>query len=162
VPARRQRVWARTNHVFTDVAVSGVAIEDLLGDFRTEMGITRMLPGTTIGAIKGRVTFGHDTVTALGIPQVVLAGIIVAQDNIDAADLDPAFVTLDWMWYDRFAWFSPAAVPATTYPMSHEINVRAMRKLDEVGYSVFFAIGAAHTAGTIDAVLTTSVLLLLP
>ena len=159
-PIRRRRVWARENHTFLDLGAA-VSIQSLTTDYRADRGIVKMDPGTTIGGIRGRITVVPGTSPAAATADSLLWGIIVAPDTVDSVDIDPAFLHLDWMAYGRFAWGPFVAASGLGYPLHDELSVRAMRKLDEIGHDVFMAVGAS-AAGTVDLVVTTSVLLLLP
>jgi len=160
-PVRRNRVWARTSHIMTNMATGVVNVEDLLSDFRADMGITKNLPGTTIGAIKGRLTWCPDSIPVAGSPDSLLWGIRVGADVDDALDLDPAFLHQDWMLYDRVAWTNNGNVGMPQHIGEVELNGRAMRKLDEIGQTLWLS-AIFSGSGTLDLFVSTSVLLILP
>ncbi len=159
--ARRRRIWARESISFLDLpAVGTPAFTSLTADYRTDRGIAKLDPGTTLGGIRGSFTVGPATTPAAGTLDSLLVAIGVFPDTVDNVDIDPALLHLDWLYYNRIAW-GPFGNGALSFPMRFELEVRAMRKLDEIGNDIFMS-AAASAAGTVDIVVQTSSLLLLP
>jgi len=160
-PVRRKRVWARTRHTVLD-GTNICSIEDLLADFRSDLGVTKNVPGTTIGGIVGRIVWEPSAVAAGQLDELTM-GIIVAPDTVENVDIEAgsgAHQHLDWMWMLRTGWGGNSA---GGIPMYVDLQIRAKRKLDEIGQTLWFSYcPGMGTPRTVDMSLQLSTLLLLP
>ena len=112
--------------------------------YKTKMGATAMEPGVTIGGI--RLTLYMDPSaahTALGDFASFFVGCIVGPDTLDPDDISPlSNAFLDWEYYEVFYEHFGATAE---HRYSYQRQVRAMRKIDEIGNTLWLA--ADGTAG---------------
>jgi len=157
-PIRRKRVWARTRHTILD-QTTNASLESLLADYRTDAGLTRNPPGVTVGGIRGRIAWEPSAYAAGQIDELAV-GIVVAPDTVEAVDLDPAaFLHLDWMLYERFAFGGAAGAHVNEFV----VNVRSQRKMEELNEDLFVVFTPAMgTPRTLDVTTQFSTLLILP
>lgn len=187
--ARRKLIWARMAPAVTSLTtvantVGGlVETNDLLQTFRTQAGITAGPVGLTIMRIRMQISLYLPATSFFGeIASVggVYYGIKVV-DLIDAQSQEVAEQPLrgpqlsphdDWMTWGR----APVrAIPDTTggapgVPIAigtTEVDVRSMRKLDELGQTLLLCLQSTSAAAGIGSavpgvVASTSVLLALP
>lgn len=187
--ARRKLIWARMAPAITSLAIRDngngglVETQDLLTTFRSQAGITAGPVGLTIMRIRLQISFYLPASSFFG--EIMATGGVYygikIYDLVDAAvqeaseqpargpQLDPH---ADWMAWGR-------AVPpriddggATTSNVpiavgNYEVDVRSMRKLDELGQTIALAMQATSATATIGGALpgvlaSTSVLLALP
>lgn len=162
-PARRKTIWVRSfagNAVIpADSATPGEYRDDLLS------GVTQPL-GSTIGRVRGRITW---TPGAYATGQACRVGLVVGA--FDEAILDAGPDTnpnRDWMMFEPFIYQPPAVGTGVNVDLqwqvpqlTREIDVKAMRKLDELTSTLWlYAENAQATASAFSYDL--SVLLLLP
>lgn len=171
MPSRRRKlVWARTP-VVSQALVAGASANftDLLQNFKADAGITGTV-GITVMRI--RLEIFAATLTAGAIPFHV--GIRVCNDSDIAQWLTMTTLTLapfgpeqdeyaDWMMW-KACYPNHGSDPVTGVPnaATYEIDVRAMRKIDELGQTlcIWMSKGASTNGNTINH--SSSVLLALP
>lgn len=180
---RRKLVWARMAPAMTSLtgvnAAAGGAVEsqDLLTDFRTQMGITAGPVGLTVMRIRMHISWVSPILAteAAGTAIGVYYGIKVA----DLTDLTSQETTelpgrgpqidkhVDWMAWGRVPMKNvgySAAGAVLNGAGWEEVDVRSMRKLDELGQTLGLWVQATNSAGTTVSGVTvsTSVLVALP
>ena len=122
----------------TDVAVPGAspvatAGFDLLGDFRTMMGINANLPGTTVVRVRGALQF--NLTAAPGATSGVLLGARVSsiEGLGPASPLPSSSPSEDWMMFDwaplSMGWAGGSIVGTDTF--SYALDIKSKRRLDE-------------------------------
>jgi len=154
-PARRRRVWARQNSTVIGITVAPAAI-DLLASFRAATGGPTAV-GSTVGAVILQLQLER-TAGTLTNPGIMF-GLIVSGFTAEAVDIDPNDFTAaagahqDWMWWGRH--------PAEPFDKVMTYRVKAQRKMEEVGQTLWLAM-VADSTDTYTARVTTSTLLLLP
>jgi len=135
-PVRRKRSWAR--HL-GQVAISagGSNDADLLSTWSVAMG-GAVPVGATIGRVKLTAAFDR-TSTAADLDALVL-GVGVFPGGVEADDIAPLTnLHLDWMfWSKRF--ISEEAVGSTTNGPHWEFDIKAMRRMDEIGMRLWLAV----------------------
>jgi len=151
--ARRRRVWAR--HQATASVTTTASVVDLLALFEAAAG-GRLSLGSTIGAVNlNLITVRTSGANVLPAFQW---GLIVAGRTIDPADLDPLDISAaagahqDWMF-----WTSQAVASTVS---SEQYRVKSMRKMEEVGQTLFLAMTSHNDP--ISVAVTASTLLILP
>jgi len=155
--ARRRRAWARTDSVVTGLTIASPTPVDLLAVFRAIAGGSQL--GSTVGAVNLHIRTRRTA--GAGLLPYFNWGLIVAPQTMDPADLDPRDFTgaagahADWMWWD-----AQTVAPGNTIT-SERYRVKSMRKLEEVGQTLFFS-ASTVTLDTYDLGITASTLLLLP
>lgn len=167
--ARRKLVWARKTFTFGMTAAADGESTDMLSQFRTDMGILANLPGVTVMRIRADVFAANGTAGAtpffVGIRPSTMK-------EIAEMGTDPAFALTsapqndaleDWMyWRAIYPNHGADAVSGLPNASTYEIDVRAMRKLDEPGQTLGLYVGKGLSTGTLAVLCTTSVLLALP
>ncbi len=135
---RRKTIWARD---FNRTANSSGLVVDLLAGIRNELGITRMLPGTTITRIVGthdlRVVSADDDFTRW------VWGLIVLPIDVPPTvnDYPVASPGVDWMFVRQEAVVQvvDAGTPEVKRRAAHyDIDLRAQRKLGEIGNTLWY------------------------
>lgn len=180
--ARRKLIWARmcpAITTFTNVGTGvGGAVEtnDLLQTYRTQAGITRGPVGLTVMRIRLQITWQADPDNGLSsiLQQGLYFGIKVA-DFQDVANQEVSEVIsrgpqvdmhADWMAWGRVQpAFSYAGTDAPTAIVgTADVDVRSMRKLDELGQTLMLAVQTTlpDITDTPLVYCSTSVLLALP
>jgi hypothetical protein len=143
------------------VSAGGTNQFDLLTDFAFVSGMTSMV-GATVSRIRMTCAFQR-TSTAASLDALAI-GIGVFPRGIDAVDLGPLTINAhaDWMfWTKRFISEESTGTPATAAGPFWEFDVKAMRRMDEIGMQLLLVIEAqALLAGTFG--FGVSSLLLLP
>jgi len=155
---RRRTSWARssvTNSLTTNVPLR----VSLLDPFMTDLAIPNMLPGITVGPIRGQITFvrtGTVTVTN-ALDATVFWGIQAATEATDADDMDPeSHQHTDWMWWERLGLPGTAQATGTTPAFvatgmqRRYVDIRSMRKLDEVEMDLFLVVKAIFSSGNLS------------
>lgn len=183
--ARRKLIWARTPFAVTSLegvaAGTGGAIEvqDLLAPYRTEAGITRGPVGLTV--VRIRMTIGFDvtatdasgTVAQIRAIGGIYYGIRVYDFPELAAEEAAGIVArgpmiephLDWMTWGRVpVRHTSVPVAASTNIIGNaDVDVRSMRKIDELGQTLGLAVQTTSGGAGVAAITCqTSVLLALP
>lgn len=178
--ARRKLIWARMAPAITSLGrVAGgvgqtVETQDLLQTYRTLAGITRGPVGLTVMRVRLQVTYvavGTNGVAADYLVHGMYFGIRVEdfnsallQETTEVPDLGPQLDPhADWMAWGRVQ-------PVATYPTDNivataDVDVRSMRKIDELGQTLVLAMQttvSSASQATINCSATTSVLLALP
>lgn len=180
--ARRKLIWARMPRATTTVTrldgTAGGAIEsqDLLADFRTRAGITAGPVGLTVMRIRMYIEWRADTandgisIAANGLYygiKVMDWGDLTLQEATEVPARGPMLSPHDdWMaWGQVNTKFAYRAGGTTDqYSGWSEVDVRSMRKVDELGQTLGLQVQTTlPTSGAVPTVLTTtSVLLALP
>lgn len=150
---RRKRVWARHLNTTTTLTSGTVTLTDLLAQFETAYDADPI--GVTIARIRGELTVEPVSTTATHVTM----GILVGPDTLDNVDVDP-FTTshLDFMWYDAFRMNVKTA--GAVDDTRRLIDVKAMRKLDELNMTLWMALLAQGQNTNVS--INLSSLLLLP
>lgn len=172
---RRKLIWARMTpaiSVISNVAAGSPYSEsqDLLQTFRTQMGITAGPVGLTVM----RMRFGINTTQfpLVATPQLIFGVRVMDTTEAAAAEIDATPYTpaadphADWMCFEPIgpeSWSGSAGF----HVLDHQIDVRAMRKLDELGQTLVAVLGSVPpngggAAAVIPIFVTSSVLLALP
>lgn len=172
---RRKLIWARMTPAISVLANVGAGSEfnesqDLLQTFRTQAGITAGPVGLTVMrmrfAINAQVPLG-----TVNFRQGVLGVRVMDTTEALAAEVDatPYSPTndphADWMCFEPFG---PKDLEGTTGVIDHHVDVRSMRKLDELGQTLVAIVSSVPpNAGPVGTILsnfsvTSSVLLALP
>jgi len=157
---RRRRVWARSTNPLATVTGPTPSATNLLDLFEAA-SLGRFGVGATIGAIKMTLVF--DRTVGATVDSGIFAGIRVGNRSEDPDDMDPSdFLSpavgahQDWMWWH----YLPYNPHLPDGPVVYETDIKAQRKLDEVGATLWFACRA--NADTYLVRVTTSTLILLP
>lgn len=178
--ARRKLIWARmprattTMTRVTGAAGGGIETQDLLADFRTQAGITAGPVGLTVMRIRMFLQWAADTandgisIDANGLYygiKVFDMGDLTTQEATEVPARGPMLAPHDdWMAWGQVNTKLLAGPSQTRFSGWAEIDVRSMRKLDELGQTLGLQVQSTlPTAGAAPTVLTTtSVLLALP
>lgn len=173
--ARRKLVWARTPVISMGLTAAAEGDSfDLLSGFRNSMGLSTATgvggpPGLTVARV--RLSVFAASLTAGAIPMFVGVRVMNAVDQTEAAgggaeglevspNRDPH---ADWMlWAACFP--NHGSDPTTGVPnaLTYDFDVRAMRKLDEVGLTLSLVIGKETSTNAATLSAAASVLLMLP
>jgi len=146
---RRRRQWART--IYTELPTDPTipAVEDLLAGYRTAGGNTQ---GCTVGRLRVQLTV--ERIAGATEPPGVYFGIIAAPSTVDPEDISPTGSPhLDWMYWSFLG---------TNALQVHDIDVKSMRKLEEVNSTLWAAVAADVAANDYTIRGSVSALLLLP
>lgn len=165
MPRRRKSIWVRFNSGSIALGAANNAVNlDLLGNYKTAFGTP------PVGATVGRIRFDINvSLTTAADP--VFIGVRVADFN-DQVQLDTdaeevatgpvANPSSDWLyWRCLFPNHGADAVTGVANTATYELDMRAMRRLDEPGMSVFCCL-AKSLATTPTVAFAASTLLLLP
>lgn len=180
---RRKLVWARMAPAITSLsqinASVGGAIEsqDLLTDFRTLMGIGAGPPGITIMRIRMHISY----LTSSSIADQLTSGLgvyygikvcdltdLVSQETTELPSRGPQIDKhADWMAWGRVPvknTTSTSAGAVTFIGGWEDVDVRSMRKIDELGQTLGLWVQATNSAGGANSgyQVSTSVLVALP
>lgn len=183
--ARRKLIWTRMAPAMTSLtpvsAVAGGQVEsqDLLQTFRTQAGITRGPVGVTV--MRVRLKFGWVWEGLNGTPDLVLGNPIffgvrrtsfvdlAAREIAEVVSRGPQTETHDdWMaWgmlFPKVIYRDAAGTGITGSSGWEEVDVRSMRKLDELDDTLELCVQATNTSGLValPMVVASSVLLALP
>lgn len=179
--ARRKLVWARMAPAITTLTGNGtnssLESQDLLESFRTQAGISRGPVGLTV--MRVRLAFSYYTAVTAAVNDIFAAGGIyygvrkfsfnelANQDLVEQTNLGPQQDPhADWMAWGRIpirdasfnALMAPIAVGA-----HWEVDVRSMRKIDELGETLGLVIQVPSAGQTITNVIASaSTLVALP
>lgn len=173
--SRRRTVWARfVGSPFGLTAAAEGDVVDILTPFRVQMGLAAGPavggpPGITI--VRIRMDVFSASLTGGAIP------FWVGIRKINRVDLDEASVGgteglevspnrdphADWMAY-HVCYPNHGADPTTGVPNAHtsHVDVRAMRKIDEVGDTLGLFVGKELSVAAATVFISTSVLVMLP
>lgn len=175
---RRKLIWARMAPAMTAMANVGVASQwtesqDLLQTFRTQAGITAGPVGLTVMRMRFAVT-SQDVPSDIFGQLVIGVRVMDTQEAVQAEADATAFSPVtdphaDWMCYEPIGF--PANSTRTATPplkiVDHHIDVRSMRKFEELGQTLVLVAGTTQPYGgaagaTFPLFITSSVLLALP
>lgn len=187
--ARRKLIWARMAPAVTSLSVATngngglVEVQDLLTTFRTQAGITAGPVGLTVMRIRMQVSLYLPGTSFFGeIASVggVYYGIkvtdlsdAVQQEAIEQVPRGPQTDPhADWMAWGRAPVrnIGDGGALSTNVPIgmgSTEVDVRSMRKFDELGQTLLLSMQSTSAGATIGSavpgvLVSTSVLLALP
>ena len=158
---RRQMVWAR---IFQSFSNSAGAVTDLLQTWRAELGIIKMLPGTTITRIVG--TYDLCVVTADDAFTRWVWGLVVAPiENPPGVGNSPdGSPGLDWMFVrnESVVQIQDAGTPVVKRRAAHyDLDLRSQRKFGEIGETLFY-VSDNPDGDNFDVQLQFNILLKLP
>ena len=149
---RRRSVWARSQGN-TNIGANSMAI-DLLDAYRETEG-TGGIAGCTVGRIRFQLAY-----TAASGASMPVVGITRADRTVtnvpNPANQNDQFA--DWMFWQA----CPLAGTGSDAAAFCDIDVKSMRKLDEVNQTVYFVAQNVGDGGDLVAYYASSVLLLLP
>ena len=137
---------------------------DLLGDFRTMMGINANLPGTTVVRVRGALQF--NLTAAPGATSGVLLGARVSsiEGLGPASPLPSSSPSEDWMMFDwaplSMGWAGGSIVGTDTF--SYALDIKSKRRLDEAQETIGLWAEATRDADTFSLYGWVSVLVALP
>jgi len=153
---RRRRNWARTNNSAV-ISAGGSTHFDLIATWALAMG-----GAVPVGATVGRtyISCAFDRTNTPAPSDNVWVGLGVFPSTVEADDIAPGTnLHLDWMYWHKFFFNEDERSGAISGPW--EIDVQAMRRMDEIGMRPWLVCeGGATTAGTF--LFGSSLLLLLP
>ena len=155
---QRKRVWARQLGSFTGVTQALAQDLSLTGQFETDYG------ADLVGATVARTHVSLSAVTTAGTSAVagLAVGILMRPAPIATAvaPLDPEFRHADWS-YVRVFWGDPGAA-GTAEQLVADIDLKSMRKMDEIGMTYELVVQSATSGSTWDVQFHANTLLLLP
>lgn len=180
--ARRKLIWARMPRATTSLTRingstgGGIESQDLLADFRTQMGVTAGPVGLTVMRVRMFIQWAADVVNdGVSIDANGLYFGIKVFDTLDLSTQETTEVPArgpmlsphdDWMAWGQVNTKTLYRAGGTTdrYQGWMEVDVRSMRKIDELGQTLGLQCQSTlPTAGAVPQCLTsTSVLLALP
>lgn len=141
---------------------------DCMAQFRAMMGITANLPGTTVSRVRldfFAASVSNASPTYIGLQKVKLTDITDYQASAaqSLAAAPHSELHADWMLW-RALYPNHGADPTTGLPnaATYEIDVRAMRRLDEAQETLALVVGKSTTVAGWSALVSCSVLLALP
>ena len=152
----------------TDVAVPGAspvatAGFDLLGDFRTMMGINANLPGTTVVRVRGRAV-QPDGRTRCDVRVLLGARVSSIEGLGPASPLPSSSPSEDWMMFDwaplSMGWAGGSIAGTDTF--SYALDIKSKRRLDEAQETIGLWAEATRDADTFSLYGWVSVLVALP
>ena len=156
-PARRKFVWARS--VTGEFAAIGtVTSSNLLAAFETAYGAN--LIGATVARIRGVISVRPD---ATGADTTVIVGAKV-KDASDTTLTGPnANPHDDWMMFEPFLMSAAVTgITQTQTALTREVDIKAMRKLDEIGQQLTIVADQSGTETASELAWCLSIGLLLP
>lgn len=166
---RRKLVWARSSQISALTAAADAEVVDVLATFRTLMGITANIPGTTV--VRTRMDLFAANLAAGGFPTYVGLKVNtlreVAEAQADAAfalNSGPQIETnADWFYW-RALYPNMGADPTigTANHISFELDIKSMRRLDEPSETVGLWVQKPVSTAGYSVYSTTSILLALP
>lgn len=175
-PARKRKlVWARMTPAISSVAnvAAGTQFtesQDLLTTFRTQAGLTAGPVGLTVMRMRFSVSCAEFSTGSAA--QFVLGVRVMDSQEAVAAETDATAYSpavsdphADWMCFEPFS--AVSAVTSVSGRVEHAIDVRSMRRLDELGQTLVAVLGTVGPYGgaaatSIAISVTSSVLLALP
>lgn len=166
---RRRMFWANANELFSaGPSAAPVSSEpyDLLANFREDYGAD--LFGFTVTRIRGLLRFAYDQTTVVERHDASF-GIRVANDNLPDVVNDEAERLLiaptgdphaDWMWLYNDSHYTNVAATGSYAQYEVPIDIKAQRRLDELGQSLFFlgAFGGADFEAFVNVTVALRVL----
>lgn len=149
-------------------AAASASWTDLLGNFRTTMGILANLPGTTVSRVRLDVfvaNAGTGLPVYVGLQKVKISDVLnYVAVPAEALAASPAReMHSDWMlWRALYANHGSDPVTGVSNAATYELDVRAMRRLDEAQETLGMVFGKETSAGGFTVFVSSSVLLALP
>lgn len=142
--------------------------QDLLATFRTQAGITAGPVGLTV--MRMRFAVSSQAFPFASAPQMIFGVRVMDQQEATLAELDATSYSpavsdphADWMCFEPFG--PRSAATSVLGVVEHHIDVRSMRKLDELGQTLVAVLGTLPPYGALQSLsvsVTSSVLLALP
>jgi len=137
---RRSREWITDSGA---IPVTTNAARDVLLGYRTNRGTTT----GTVGAV--RMSFLHNQTTPTAIAAITV-GLVVAPAATAPASINPtAFPDLDWMMLHTYFVHTQGVVGDQTI-VENDIYIKSMRKVADLGNTLFISIFSTGTAGTFN------------
>jgi len=140
---RRKRVWARDANNDVIVGTAPFA-RDLLSTFSLEYSANIL--GATVGRCRGTVSLARTSGASIQ-PHAVF-GLLVAPATVEAVDIGPFLNPhLDWMYWSK-RYLNDAAggqAVASLGTMAWDVDIRAMRKMEELGETLWFVAESSLT-----------------
>jgi len=137
-------------------------VNDLLSEFRTNMGTLMNPPGLTI--IRWILSVVYRSVAVDDTFNNMLLGLVVAPiDDAPPANALSNEFQRDWVLWDRRSWVQERQEGTPTHKLTQlkEYDIRSARKLDDPERTAYF-IWEAQDSDTMDVVATQSLLVKLP
>ena len=166
---RRKRVWAREAH--SAAGVSTITVKNMCEDFCARYGTNTLPPGTTVGGIKVDLRLRAVNENGLSNSTAFAFGILVIDDVPLTNEDVPGPIEqqhADWMYYQPLLpQFGVGATEATVWlgggsvAGGESVTVRSMRKIEEVGQSLVWAVESNNADDLFDISVWTSTLLIL-
>lgn len=151
---RRRFTWARTTE--SSGALAPTAALDLLADYRTAIGLTANLPGTTVVRIRADIQVQYEPTTEFDFTSGIIHGIYVDTLGSTAA-IPAAFPGEDWLWWEFWPvsrGFDAVGATNTDRIFSTQIDTKSSRKLEEIQQTLFYVwsvLGPVDTAQVFSA-----------
>lgn len=148
---KRPAHWIQVTTDFTPATTTFAS--DLLAGYRARAGLTAGPIGTVVRT-RGTLQALSTASAATGVveQQGLFVGIIKASRTLAAANVPTPFSVpyADWMYREWIPLISPGttyerAIASKTYMLSHPIDVRSKRKLEDIDETVWF-VGEATDA----------------
>jgi len=152
-------VWGRIGSTLTIAGTTPVQ-EDLLGILKVQLGAGVL--GSTVSRV--RLTMGAARTAGSTVTANFFVGVKVGDSLVEAVDQDPSTATgLDWMFWRKcfMAEDNAGGALASLHANAWEFDIKAMRKMQEVGQTLWLVLGNAD-ADSFTVQYGASVLLLLP
>lgn len=157
---RRKRSWARSE--FVTVPSAGGDAVDLLGDFRTELGVGANPPGLTVGGVLLDLVVTQTSARAADGDHAALGLIVTSETVLGEVEAPLADPHADWMWYQMFGAHGAIGDTRDTFDsLGGPIRIRSKRRMDEIGMNLFLSTQLSGLT-TFQITGIASVLLLLP
>jgi hypothetical protein len=154
---RRKFVWARS--LTGELAAIGTVTEsNLLADFETRYGAN--LIGATVARIRGVIAVRPDATPA---DTTVVVGVRVGSDTDTVLTGPTAQPYEDWMLWEPFILAATGTgVTQTQTAMTRVVDVKSMRKLEEIGEELHIVASQTGTETATELGWALSIGLLLP
>jgi len=155
---RRKRSWARATGALTGITNAAPQQTDLLSTYKAVAGLNAV-NGLTVARIRGNLDWGRSA--GAGVRPSVTLGIKVDGFAVEAVDMAPVDFLAGGAHQDWMYWETGFSYPGlTTGRMS--IDVKSMRKIDELGDTLWLVAECLNPADTYELSFGFSVLVLLP
>lgn len=170
---RRKLIWARMSPAISSITNIGAGSpysesQDLLQTFRTQAGITAGPVGLTV--MRMRFAIHSQTMPSNAAAQLTFGVRVMDTTEALAAEIDATpYIPAndphaDWMCHEPLG---PLALNGALFIVNHYIDVRAMRKMEELGQTLVAVLGSVPpngggAANTFTISVSSSVLLALP
>lgn len=173
---RRKLIWARMTPAVSSLTIGvadGAESQDLLQTFRTQAGITAGPVGLTVMRMRFNISSAAVSSPVTGLAPQYIWGVRVMDTTeaglaeVNAVPYSPVSDPhADWMCFEPFGVLSTNGGTAGNWIVEHSIDVRSMRKFQELGQTLVGVLAIVPPTGgtgvTHDIKVTSSVLLALP